>query len=94
MNKFLFFDIDGTLTDSDHGIQWPSESTLAAIRKAQAAGSRCLICSGRNLGGLKQYLALNMTAISSVTAAGSISRDRNRSSNRSRMTSSAGLFMT
>ena len=60
MNKFLFFDIDGTLTDSDHGIQWPSESTLEAIRKAQAAGNRCLICSGRNLGGLKQYLALNM----------------------------------
>ena len=60
MSKFLFFDIDGTLTDSANGIQWPSESTLEAIRKAQAAGNRCLICSGRNLSGLKQYFDLDM----------------------------------
>jgi Cof subfamily protein (haloacid dehalogenase superfamily) len=60
MGKFLFFDIDGTLTDSDHGIQWPSQSTLDAIHQAQKNGHRCLICSGRNLSGLQQYLALNM----------------------------------
>lgn len=55
MSGCLFFDIDGTLVDSEHGEIMPSSSCLEAIHKAQKNGYRCLISSGRNLGGLKEY---------------------------------------
>ena len=54
MSGCLFFDIDGTLVDSEHGEIMPSSSCLEAIHKAQKNGYRCLISSGRNLGGLKE----------------------------------------
>lgn len=43
--KLLFFDIDGTLWDFDNVIP---ESTVAAIRSAQANGHLCFINSGRS----------------------------------------------
>ena len=60
MSGCLFFDIDGTLVDSEHGEIMPSSSCLEAIHKAQKNGYRCLISSGRNLGGLKEYRNLGL----------------------------------
>lgn len=45
MNKFLFFDIDGTLVTSDNVVP---ESAWKAIEECRANGDYCFICSGRN----------------------------------------------
>lgn len=52
MRGVLFFDIDGTLVDSEHGEMLPSESTMCSLKQAQKRGYKCFICTGRNLGGL------------------------------------------
>lgn len=44
--KLIFLDIDGTLTAP--GSNEPPQSALDAIRKAQEAGNKVLLCSGRN----------------------------------------------
>ena len=75
MTKYLFFDIDGTLTDSDHGEQWPSQSTLDALKQAQENGHKCLICSGRHYAGLHQYDALDMDGIVFSDGGGVVLRD-------------------
>lgn len=41
----LFFDIDGTLLDNDTN-QVP-DSTIKALKKAQAAGHKIFLCTGR-----------------------------------------------
>ena len=46
MNKLIFLDIDGTLTIPGSNV--PPESAMTAIRKAQAAGNKVFICTGRN----------------------------------------------
>lgn len=46
----IFFDIDGTLTDSGHGKANPSEEVIRAIRQVRKNGYACVICTGRNLG--------------------------------------------
>lgn len=51
MNKLIFVDIDGTLTPA--GTNVPPDSALLAIRKAQQAGNRVLLCTGRNVDMLK-----------------------------------------
>ena len=40
----LFFDIDGTLLDNDTN-QVP-DSTIKALKKAQAAGHKIFLCTG------------------------------------------------
>lgn len=45
MSKLLFFDIDGTLVDFDSKMP---ESTREALKRAQANGHKCFICSGRS----------------------------------------------
>ena len=41
----LFFDIDGTLLDND--TNRVPESTVKALKKAQAAGHKIFLCTGR-----------------------------------------------
>ena len=44
--KLIFLDIDGTLTVP--GTNVPPESALRAVRTAQAAGHKVVLCTGRN----------------------------------------------
>lgn len=46
MMKLIFLDIDGTLTAP--GENTPPSSALEAIRKAQNAGNKVFLCTGRN----------------------------------------------
>ena len=55
-SKLLFLDIDGTLTPP--GRNDPPESAMEAIRAAQKAGHKVLLCSGRNYDMLRPVLAL------------------------------------
>ena len=48
MSKLIFLDIDGTLTEPGKNV--PPESALLAIKKAQAAGNRVFLCTGRTPG--------------------------------------------
>ncbi|MBR5109488.1 MAG: HAD family hydrolase [Clostridia bacterium] len=54
--KLIFLDIDGTLTPA--GSNYPPESAMQAIRKAQAKGHPVFLCTGRNPGMLAPVLAL------------------------------------
>ena len=54
--KLIFLDIDGTLTPA--GSNYPPESAMKAIRKAQANGHLVFLCTGRNPGMLAPVLAL------------------------------------
>ena len=55
-SKLLFLDIDGTLTPP--GRNDPPKSAMEAIRAAQKAGHKVLLCSGRNYDMLRPVLAL------------------------------------
>ena len=55
MEKFLFFDVDGTLVDSRY-TQEIGESTLHAVRSARSNGYGCFIASGRNYKGIEMYM--------------------------------------
>lgn len=59
MKGYLFLDIDGTLVDSKttHEI---SEDTKNALKQAKENGYGLFICSGRNFGGLGDYMDLGM----------------------------------
>lgn len=59
MKGYLFLDIDGTLVDSSrsHDI---SEDTLSALKQAKENGYGLFICSGRNFGGLSDYMNIGM----------------------------------
>ena len=46
MNKYMFFDIDGTLLD---GGKFIPPSTIEAIHSARKKGNKAFICSGRSL---------------------------------------------
>lgn len=52
--KLIFVDIDGTLTVPGENV--PPDSALEAVKKAQAAGNKVLLCTGRNLDMLKPLL--------------------------------------
>lgn len=52
--KLIFLDIDGTLTPPGSNI--PPQSALDAIKKAQAAGHKVFLCTGRNYAMLKPLL--------------------------------------
>lgn len=52
--KLIFLDIDGTLVEA--GTNVPPQSALEAIRKAQDAGNKVFLCSGRNYDMLKPLL--------------------------------------
>lgn len=53
--KLIFLDIDGTLTSPGSNV--PPQSALEAIRRAQAAGHKVVLCTGRNLDMLSPLLA-------------------------------------
>lgn len=53
--KLIFLDIDGTLTPA--GVNTPPESSLKAIRAAQAKGHLVFLCTGRNQAMLAPVLA-------------------------------------
>ncbi len=59
----LFFDIDGTLVDSENRKQMPSEVTIETIHRCRQAGYKCFIASGRNLGNLTQFFDLPFDGI-------------------------------
>ena len=59
MKGYLFLDIDGTLVDSTV-TQKISEDTLNALKQAKENGYGCFICSGRNFGGLSEYMEIGM----------------------------------
>lgn len=52
--KWIFLDIDGTLTSPGSNV--PPESALKAIRAAQAKGHKVLLCTGRNMALLSPLL--------------------------------------
>ena len=52
--KLIFLDIDGTLTLPGHNE--PPQSALDVIRRAQAAGHKVFLCSGRNFAMLSPLL--------------------------------------
>jgi Cof subfamily protein (haloacid dehalogenase superfamily) len=52
--KLIFLDIDGTLTPA--GSNEPPASAIDAIKKAQAAGHKVFLCTGRNYDMLKPLL--------------------------------------
>lgn len=52
--KLIFLDIDGTLTEA--GKNTPPASALDAIQRAQQAGHKVVLCSGRNYGMLRPLL--------------------------------------
>lgn len=52
--KLIFLDIDGTLTPA--GSNEPPKSAVDAIKKAQAAGHKVFLCTGRNYDMLKPLL--------------------------------------
>lgn len=52
MKGILFFDVDGTLIDSDHGKDTPDPSVMEAIAKLRENGYACIVSSGRNMSGL------------------------------------------
>ena len=54
--KLIFLDIDGTLTSPGSNI--PPESAMKAVKKAQAAGHKVFLCTGRNPAMLAPVLAL------------------------------------
>ena len=54
--KLIFLDIDGMLTSP--GSNTPPESTMAAVRRAQARGHKVFLCTGRNPAMLAPVLAL------------------------------------
>lgn len=57
MQKLLFFDIDGTLTNEETGII--PEKTKEALKKAKANGHKCFLNSGRTLAIIdKQFIDL------------------------------------
>ena len=52
--KLIFLDIDGTLVEP--GTNVPPQSAMDAIHKAQEAGNKVFLCSGRNYDMLKPLL--------------------------------------
>jgi Cof subfamily protein (haloacid dehalogenase superfamily) len=52
--KLIFLDIDGTLTLPGSNV--PPDSALMAVRKAQKAGNRVFLCTGRNYAMLSPLL--------------------------------------
>lgn len=64
--KLIFLDIDGTLTRPGENV--PPESALDAVRKAQEAGNKVFLCSGRNYDMLKKLLKYGFDGI--VAASG------------------------
>lgn len=47
MSKAVFFDIDGTILDREHGITKITPKVAAAMRKLQAKGDKIFIATGR-----------------------------------------------
>lgn len=45
--KILFFDVDGTLVDSYHGIKDIPEGVLKELKRIQDLGHKIFVCSGR-----------------------------------------------
>lgn len=59
--KLIFLDIDGTLTVP--GENTPPQSALDAIKKAQAAGNKVFLCTGRNYDMLKPLLRYDFDGV-------------------------------
>ncbi len=64
--KWIFLDIDGTLTSPGSNV--PPDSALEAIRAAQAKGHKVLLCTGRNLAMLSPLLQYGFDGV--VASAG------------------------
>lgn len=64
--KLIFLDIDGTLTEPGQNV--PPDSALDAIRKAQNAGNKVFLCTGRNVAMLRPLLAYGFDGV--VASAG------------------------
>ena len=47
MNRAIFFDIDGTILDREHGIKEITPRVKTAMKKLQAAGDKIFIATGR-----------------------------------------------
>lgn len=53
MVKLIAIDLDGTLLDSSHQVSGVTKATLA---EAKSHGVKIVLCSGRPIGGMRQYL--------------------------------------
>lgn len=60
-HKLIFLDIDGTLTEAGKNV--PPASAIDAIRRAQQAGHKVVLCSGRNYGMLRPLLEYHFDGI-------------------------------
>lgn len=60
MKGILYFDIDGTLVDSERGEKMPCASAMKAIEAAKRNGYLCVISSGRSLCGLRPFFNFGM----------------------------------
>lgn len=59
--KLIFLDIDGTLTVPGENV--PPQSALEAIRKAQKAGNKVFLCTGRNYDMLSPLLVYGFDGV-------------------------------
>lgn len=75
MKGLLFFDIDGTLVDSEHGCSMPYPSSIEAIHQAQKNGYLCFLASGRNYAGLSGYVDLGFDGMVFSDGGGIILKD-------------------
>ena len=57
MKGILFFDIDGTLVNS-HQTEKVAPDVQEAVRQAKENGYLCLLSTGRNIGGIEDYIDL------------------------------------
>lgn len=76
MKGIIFFDVDGTTVDSEHGQSHPSESVVNAIHEAQSNGHLCMISTGRNLIGVSALESIGMDGYILSDGAAVIAKDR------------------
>ncbi len=60
-HKLIFLDIDGTLTEA--GKNTPPASAIEAVQRAQQAGHKVVLCSGRNYGMLSPLLEYHFDGV-------------------------------
>lgn len=75
MKGLLFFDIDGTLVDSEQGHSMPYSSSMDSIHQAQENGYLCFLASGRNYAGLSGFIELGFDGMVFSDGGGIILKD-------------------
>lgn len=76
MIRAAFFDVDGTLLS--HKTKQVSASTRAAIQKLKAAGIRCVVATGRQIGEMEKLPVGDISFDGYITLNGQLILDRNK----------------